>query len=42
MDPVIFTGRVDEEEFRREHPAEYEALVAEGAWRPTGRPPRSG
>jgi cytochrome b subunit of formate dehydrogenase len=30
MDPVIFTGRVEEEEFRREHRAEYEALVADG------------
>ena len=30
MDPVIFTGRLDEEEFRREHPAEYERLLAEG------------
>jgi cytochrome b subunit of formate dehydrogenase len=30
MDPVIFTGRLDEEELRREHPAEYERLRAEG------------
>jgi cytochrome b subunit of formate dehydrogenase len=30
MDPVIFTGRLDEEEFRHDHPAEYERLVAEG------------
>ena len=26
MDPVIFTGRIDAEEFRRDHPAEYECL----------------
>jgi cytochrome b subunit of formate dehydrogenase len=30
MDPVIFTGRIDEEDFRREHPAEYERLRREG------------
>lgn len=30
MDPVIFTGRLEEEEFRREHPDEYERLLAEG------------
>jgi cytochrome b subunit of formate dehydrogenase len=30
MDPVIFTGRIDEEEFRRERPAEYERLRAQG------------
>jgi cytochrome b subunit of formate dehydrogenase len=30
MDPVIFTGRVEEEEFKREHPEEYEQLRAEG------------
>ena len=30
MDPVIFTGRIDEEEFRRDHPAEYERLRATG------------
>ncbi len=30
MDPVIFTGRVSEEEFRHEHPAEYERLEREG------------
>jgi cytochrome b subunit of formate dehydrogenase len=30
MDPVIFTGRVSEEELRREHPAEYERLLAQG------------
>jgi cytochrome b subunit of formate dehydrogenase len=30
MDPVIFTGRIDEAEFRRERPAEYERLRAEG------------
>jgi len=30
MDPVIFTGRVSEEEFRRNHPAEYERLRARG------------
>jgi hypothetical protein len=31
MDPVIFTGRLEEEEFRRDHPEEYEPL------RPGGR-----
>jgi cytochrome b subunit of formate dehydrogenase len=30
MDPVIFTGRVDEEEFQRDHPAEYERLRRQG------------
>ena len=30
MDPVIFTGRLAEEEFRRDHPEEYERLRAEG------------
>jgi len=30
MDPVIFTGRVEEEEFQRDHPEEYERLRAEG------------
>ncbi|MBI4628758.1 MAG: hypothetical protein HY729_08615 [Candidatus Rokubacteria bacterium] len=30
MDPVIFTGRVSEEELRAEHPAEYERLAREG------------
>jgi cytochrome b subunit of formate dehydrogenase len=30
MDRVIFTGRVSLEEFKRERPAEYEALVARG------------
>lgn len=30
MDPVIFTGRVEEEELRREHPVEYENLVRTG------------
>ncbi len=30
MDPVIFTGRIDEEEFQRDHPAEYERLRDEG------------
>ena len=30
MDPVIFTGRLEEEEFRREHPDEYERLAAAG------------
>ncbi|HET7292414.1 MAG TPA: hypothetical protein VFM88_08320 [Vicinamibacteria bacterium] len=30
MDIVIFTGRMDLDEFRRDKPAEYEALVAEG------------
>ena len=30
MDPVIFTGRIDEEEFRRDHPAEYERLREAG------------
>ena len=29
MDPVIFTGRIEEAEFQREHPAEYERLRAE-------------
>jgi len=29
MDPVIFTGRIDEEHFRLEHPEEYERLRAE-------------
>ena len=30
MDPVIFTGRVEEEEFRQDHPEEYDRLRAEG------------
>jgi cytochrome b subunit of formate dehydrogenase len=30
MDPVIFTGRIDAEHFRLEHPEEYERLEAEG------------
>ena len=30
MDPVIFTGRIDEEDFRRDHPAEFERLNTEG------------
>ncbi|HET7343100.1 MAG TPA: hypothetical protein VFL90_16665 [Methylomirabilota bacterium] len=30
MDPVIFTGRVHEDEFRAEHPAEYERLKDAG------------
>ena len=30
MDPVIFTGRVPLEEFKRDKPAEYDELVAEG------------
>ena len=30
MDPVIFTGRIAEEEFRHDHPEEYERLRAEG------------
>ena len=30
MDAVIFTGRVSEEEFAHEHPAEYETLAREG------------
>ena len=30
MDPVIFTGRVSEEEFRHDHPVEYERLKREG------------
>jgi cytochrome b subunit of formate dehydrogenase len=30
MDPVIFTGRVEEEEFRRDHPEEYDRLKAQG------------
>lgn len=30
MDIVIFTGRMDLEEFKRDKPAEYEALVASG------------
>ena len=30
MDPVIFTGRIDQEEFMREHPAEYERLKRRG------------
>ncbi len=30
LDPVIFTGRVSEEELRDERPAEYERLSAEG------------
>jgi cytochrome b subunit of formate dehydrogenase len=29
MDPVIFTGRVEEEEFKHDHPAEYERLQRE-------------
>jgi cytochrome b subunit of formate dehydrogenase len=31
MDPVIFTGRIEEADFRREHPEEFERLRAEGA-----------
>ena len=30
MDPVMFTGRVPLEEFKRDKPAEHEELVAEG------------
>jgi hypothetical protein len=30
MDPVIFTGRLEEEEFLRDHPEEYERLRAQG------------
>jgi hypothetical protein len=30
MDSVIFTGRLEEEEFRQEHPEEYDRLLAEG------------
>jgi cytochrome b subunit of formate dehydrogenase len=30
MDPVIFTGRIDEDEMRLERPAEYDRLVAQG------------
>jgi hypothetical protein len=30
MDIVVFTGRMPLEEFRRDKPAEYEALVARG------------
>jgi cytochrome b subunit of formate dehydrogenase len=30
MDPVIFTGRVSEEEFKHERPVEYERLAREG------------
>jgi cytochrome b subunit of formate dehydrogenase len=30
MDPVIFTGRIEEEDFLREHPEEYERLRREG------------
>ncbi|MBI2466815.1 MAG: hypothetical protein HYV62_03200 [Candidatus Rokubacteria bacterium] len=30
MDPVIFTGRIEEDDLRREHPTEYERLLAEG------------
>ncbi len=30
MDPVIFTGRLSEEEFRRDHPEEYERLRRTG------------
>jgi cytochrome b subunit of formate dehydrogenase len=30
MDPVIFTGRIEAEEFRRDHPAEYERLERQG------------
>ncbi len=30
MDPVIFTGRVEETEFRRDHPEEFERLQAQG------------
>ena len=42
MDPVIFTGRVEEEEFRLEHPAEYEALARAGQldMRAADPPPR--
>jgi len=30
LDPVMFSGRVTEEEMRHEHPAQYDRLVAEG------------
>jgi cytochrome b subunit of formate dehydrogenase len=30
MDPVIFTGRLDADDFRWDHPAEYERLQTEG------------
>jgi len=30
MDPVIFTGRLEEGDFRRDHPEEYERLRADG------------
>ncbi len=42
MDPVIFTGRVEEEEFRLDHPAEYEALARAGTLdqRAADPPPR--
>ena len=30
LDPVMFSGRVTEDEMRHEHPAQYERLVAEG------------
>jgi cytochrome b subunit of formate dehydrogenase len=39
MDPVIFTGRIEEEEFRRDHPEEYEALRAAGRLEAHGADP---
>ena len=47
MDTVIFTGRMPVAEFKRDKPAEYEALVAAGKLErapgralPAGRDPR--
>jgi len=31
FDPVIFTGRITEEELREERPAEYERMLEEGS-----------
>ena len=39
MDPVIFTGRVSEEEMRMERPAEYARQTAGGALLPDAGPP---
>jgi hypothetical protein len=30
MDPIIFTGRIPEEELRQERPAEYARMAADG------------
>jgi hypothetical protein len=39
MDPVIFTGRVSEDDLRHEHPDEYERLRQEGGLARIAAPP---